>query len=126
MGAGWPVWCGVGVGRCRGVGRLADGEAAGRRAGLEVAGAGCREPPAGIRDGGGTAGCWPEGDAPGEAAGPAGDGAERAAEPGAGAPVASALWPPSTTASAIATPAAASAPASTTAPERKLISSMRA
>ncbi len=42
MGAGWPVWYGVGVGRDgRGAGRLADGEAAARRAGLEVAGAGC-------------------------------------------------------------------------------------
>ena len=126
MGAGWPVWSGVGVGRGgRGVGRPADGEAAGRRVGLEVAGAGGRRVPAGITDGGGTAGGLPD-DAAGEAAGDAGDGAGRAAGPGPDALVASALWPPSTTASVIATPTAASTPASTAAPERKLISSMRA
>jgi len=126
MGAGWPVWCGVGVGRGdRGVGWLADGEADGRRAGREVAGEGRRGRPVGIRDGAGTAGGRPEDDAAGEAAGPARV-VERAAGLGAGALVASALWPPSTTASAIATPTAASAPASTAAPERKLISSMRA
>ncbi len=36
------------------------------------------------------------------------------------------LWPPSTTASVIATPAAVRTPPATAAPERKLISSMRA
>jgi hypothetical protein len=36
------------------------------------------------------------------------------------------LWPPSTTASVIATPAAIRTPPATTAPERKLTSSMRA
>jgi hypothetical protein len=36
------------------------------------------------------------------------------------------LWPPSTTASVIAAPAAVSTPPATTAPERKLTSSMRA
>ena len=35
------------------------------------------------------------------------------------------LWPPSTTASVIATPAAARTPPATTAPARKLTSSMR-
>lgn len=59
-----------------------------------------------------------------EEAGEAG-GAGRAAA-GRGVPVAAALWPPGTTASAIATPAAAATPATTAAPDRKLISSMRA
>jgi hypothetical protein len=36
------------------------------------------------------------------------------------------LWPPSTTASVIATPAAVRTPPATAAPERKLTSSMRA
>ena len=63
--------------------------------------------------------------ADGKAAEEAGDagGAGRAAA-GRGVPVA-ALWPPSATASAIATPAART-PATTAAPDRKLISSMRA
>jgi len=68
----------------------------------------------------------PEDDAAGEAAEPGAGVVERAAGLSAGALVASALWPPSTTASVIATPTAASTPASTAAPERKLISSMRA
>ena len=45
---------------------------------------------------------------------------------GAGALAAASLWPPSTTASVIATPAAVSTPPATAAPERKLTSSMRA
>jgi len=44
----------------------------------------------------------------------------------AGALAAASLWPPSTTASVIATPAAVSTPPATAAPERKLTSSMRA
>jgi hypothetical protein len=58
------------------------------------------------------------------AAGSTGDrgGVERATALGLGA----ALWPPSATASVIATPTAASTPAETAAPDRKLISSMRA
>jgi hypothetical protein len=58
----------------------------------------------------------------------AGDGgaAERAAAPGPGAPGAAAPWPPGTTASMTAIPAAASTPTETAAPDRKLISSMRA
>ena len=51
-------------------------------------------------------------------------GAERAVGPGA--LVAAALWPVNVTASAVAVPAAASVPAPTAAPDRKLISSMRA
>jgi hypothetical protein len=43
-----------------------------------------------------------------------------------GALATASLWPPSTTASAIATPAAVSTPPATAAPERKLTSSMRA
>jgi hypothetical protein len=50
-------------------------------------------------------------------------GVERATAVGLGA---AALWPPNATASVIATPAAASTPAETAAPDRKLISSMRA
>ena len=59
------------------------------------------------------------------AAGSTGDrgGVERATALGLGA---AALWPPSATASVIATPAAASTPAETAAPDRKLISSIRA
>ena len=59
------------------------------------------------------------------AAGRTGDGGgiERATAPGLGA---AALWPPSATASVIATPAAASTPAETAAPDRKLIASRRA
>jgi hypothetical protein len=44
----------------------------------------------------------------------------------AGALATAALWPPSTTASVIAAPAAVSTPPATAAPERKLTSSMRA
>jgi hypothetical protein len=44
----------------------------------------------------------------------------------AGALATASLWPPSTTASVIATPAAVRTPPATTAPERKLTSSMRA
>jgi len=40
--------------------------------------------------------------------------------------VAAALWPPSTTASVIAIPTATRTPPTTAAPDRKLISSMRA
>jgi hypothetical protein len=43
-----------------------------------------------------------------------------------GALATASLWPPSTTASVIATPAAVRTPPATTAPERKLTSSMRA
>jgi hypothetical protein len=52
--------------------------------------------------------------------------AERAGVVGPGSLVAAALCPVSVTASAIATPTAASAPAPVAAPDRKLISSMRA
>jgi hypothetical protein len=55
-----------------------------------------------------------------------GGGVERAMPAGLDALVAVALWPPSATASVIATPAAPRIPATTTAPDRKLISSMRA
>ena len=87
--------------------------------------------------GAGTAGLS-DGRAEGEAEAGAQDGgaAERAAAPGpgalvagtlgAGAPGSFGLGPPGTTASVIATPAAASTPADTAAPDRKLISSMRA
>jgi hypothetical protein len=44
----------------------------------------------------------------------------------AGALATATLWPPSTTASVIAAPAAVSTPPATAAPERKLTSSMRA
>ena len=66
--------------------------------------------------------------ADGEAVGTTGDGggAGRATAAGRGALGAAALWPPSTTASVIATPAATGTPAKTAAPDRKLISSMRA
>jgi hypothetical protein len=66
--------------------------------------------------------------ADGEAAGSTGDsgGVERATAAGRGGLGAAALWPPSTTASVIATPAAMETPAKTAAPDRKLISSMRA
>jgi hypothetical protein len=53
------------------------------------------------------------------------DGAERAGAVGPVALVAAALCPVSVTASAIAVPTAASAPAPAAAPDRKLISSMR-
>jgi hypothetical protein len=58
----------------------------------------------------------------------AGDGgaAEGTATREADALAAASLWPPSTTASVIATPAAVSTPPATAAPERKLTSSMRA
>jgi hypothetical protein len=52
--------------------------------------------------------------------------AEGTAEREAGALATASLWPPSTTASVIATPAAVSTPPAMTAPERKLTSSMRA
>ncbi len=66
--------------------------------------------------------------ADGGTAGRAGDGGgvERAMAAGLDALVAAALWPPSATASVIATPATARTPATTTAPDRKLTSSMRA
>ena len=58
----------------------------------------------------------------------AGDGGatEGTATREAGALATASLWPPSTTASVIATPAAVRTPPTTAAPERKLISSMRA
>jgi hypothetical protein len=65
-----------------------------------------------------------EGVTAGGADGAEGVGAERAVGPGA--LVAAALWPVNVTVSAIAVPAAASVPAPTAAPDRKLISSMRA
>ena len=66
--------------------------------------------------------------ADGEAAGTTGDdgGAGRATAAGRDALGAAALWPPSATASVIATPAATGTPVKTAAPDRKLISSMRA
>ena len=124
MGAGWPVWRMVGVGRGRGgTDRVADGEALACLVFAEVTGADGREPAVGMRDAEGTAG----GVADGGAAGGAEDGGvERAAPgPGPGALVSAALWPPSITASVIATPTAASTAANMAAPERKLISSMR-
>jgi hypothetical protein len=54
------------------------------------------------------------------------EGVERAGAVGPGVVVAAALCPVSVTASAIAVPTAASAPAPAAAPDRKLISSMRA
>jgi hypothetical protein len=54
------------------------------------------------------------------------EGAERAGVAGPGTLVAAALCPVSVTASAIAVPTTASAPAPAAAPERKLISSIRA
>jgi hypothetical protein len=54
------------------------------------------------------------------------EGAERAGAVGPGALIAAALCPVSVSASAIAIPTAASAPAPAAAPDRKLISSMRA
>ena len=64
----------------------------------------------------------------GEAVGTTGDGggAGRATAAGRGALGTAALWPPSTTARVIATAAARGIPAKTAAPDRKLISSMRA
>jgi hypothetical protein len=59
----------------------------------------------------------------GEAVADAG-GAERAGALGPGALIAPALCPVRTTASAIAVPVTASAPAPKTAPDRKLVSSM--
>jgi hypothetical protein len=56
----------------------------------------------------------------------AGGGVECATAAGRDALGAAPLWPPSATANVIATPAAASTPAETAAPDRKLISSMRA
>jgi hypothetical protein len=53
------------------------------------------------------------------------EGAERAGAVGPGSLVAAALCPVSVTASAIAIPTAASAPAPAAAPDRKLISSIR-
>jgi hypothetical protein len=65
--------------------------------------------------------------ADGKAAGRTEDDADvEPATAGRGALVAATLWPPSATASPIATPAAARTPATTAAPDRKLISSMRA
>ena len=55
-----------------------------------------------------------------------GGGVERATPAGRDALGVAPLWPPSATASVIATPAAASTPAEAAAPDRKLISSMRA
>jgi hypothetical protein len=52
--------------------------------------------------------------------------AEGAAGREAGALATASPWPPSTTASVIATPAAVSTPPATAAPERKLTSSIRA
>jgi len=66
---------------------------------------------------------------PADVAGPAAEGAgpaRRAGAAGAGGLVAASLCPLSTTASVIAAPAAASAPPVTAAPDRKLISSIRA
>jgi len=51
---------------------------------------------------------------------------EGTATTGAGALATASLWPPSTTASVIATPAVVRTPPATTAPARKLTSSMRA
>jgi len=122
MGAGWPVWSEVGVGRgCGGDGEAADGEALACLAFAGVTGADGREPAVGMRDAEGTAG----GVTDGEAAGGAGAGGPERAAPGPGALVSAALWPPSITASVIATPTAASTAAAMAAPERKLISSMR-
>jgi len=69
--------------------------------------------------------------ADGRAAGSTGDGggderATMAAVAGLDTLVAAALWPPSTTASVIAIPTATRTPPTTAAPDRKLISSMRA
>jgi hypothetical protein len=63
------------------------------------------------------------GAADGEAAADAGE-AERAGALGPGALIAAALFPVRMTASAIAVPVTASAPAPKTAPDRKLVSSM--
>ena len=65
--------------------------------------------------------------ADGKAAGSTGDGGgvERAAAAGLTVLIALAPWPPSVTASVIATPAAARTPATTAVPDRKLISSRR-
>lgn len=52
--------------------------------------------------------------------------AEGTAAREAGALATASLWPPITTASVIAAPAAVRTPPATTAPERKLTSSMRA
>jgi hypothetical protein len=87
-----------------------------------------KELPAAVR---GAAGRLDRG-VPEDAADVAGAGAEdagparRAAASGDGALVAAALCPLSATASAMTAPAAASAPPVTTAPDRKLISSIRA
>ena len=66
--------------------------------------------------------------AEGGTAGSTGDGGgvERATVAVRDVLVAAAPWPPSATASVIATPATARTPATTRAPDRKLISSMRA
>ncbi len=66
--------------------------------------------------------------ADGEAVGTTGngEGAGRATAAGRGARGTAALWPPSTTASVIATPAATGTPAKTATPDRKLVRSMRA
>jgi hypothetical protein len=66
--------------------------------------------------------------ADGRAPGTTGDGGgvERATAAGLDVLVAAVLWPPSATANVIATPAAPRTPATATAPDRKLISSMRA
>jgi hypothetical protein len=67
-------------------------------------------------------------EADGKAAEPTGDGegVEGATAAGRAALVAAAPWPPRTTTSETAIPAAARTPASTAAPDRKLVSSMRA
>jgi len=66
--------------------------------------------------------------ADGRAAGSTGDGGgvKRATVAGVDTLVAAALWPPRATASVIASPAATRTPPATAAPDRKLISSMRA
>jgi hypothetical protein len=61
-----------------------------------------------------------------EETGATGEGASEGAATRAGALATASLWPPRTTASVIATPAAVRTPPATTAPERKLTSSMRA
>jgi hypothetical protein len=72
-----------------------------------------------VADGGIAAG---EEDTGARTEGTAGGTAEREA----GALATASLWPPSATASVIAAPATVSTPPATTAPERKLTSSMRA
>ena len=104
--------------RCRNHG---DGREEAKTCGVVTAltGAAAGRPRAGISDAAGAA--------DGAAGSMADDGGvERATAAGRDALGAAPLWPPSATASVIATPAAASTPAEAAAPDRKLISSMRA